>query len=156
MLKGNLQKNQFDTKVCTILGWEEKNCYIDGYRLVILPSDLNPEPKKGNLNLEEENFDNLVNDITRKDYCNQLVNTELTKSIENGKNYMILHDPNNQKYIFLDKGLIPYNDRDLFNLTFYTTNENYDFVLICHEKKRETLYLLPVRVPENLDYLVSL
>ena len=156
MLKGSLQKNQFDTKVCSILGWEEKNCYIDGYRLVILPSDLNPEPKKGNLNLTDEKFDNLVNEITKKDYSNQLVNTELTKATKNGKNYMILHDRENHKYIFLDKDLIPYNDRDLFGLTFYTTDENYDAVLIVHESKRESLYLMPVRMSEKLDYLIEL
>ena len=156
MLKGNLQKNQFDIKKCTILGWEEKNCLIDRYRLVILPSNLEPEPKKGSLNLEEEQFKNLVNRITTKDYSNQLVNTELTKLNKDGKNYMILHDRDNHKYIFLDKGLIPYNDKDLFDLTFYTTTENYDFVLIVHEKKRESLYLLPIRMAEKLDYLIEL
>lgn len=155
MLKGNLQKNQFDMKVCNILGLEE-NCLIDKYRLVILPSDLKPEPKKGNLNLEEETFDSLVNRITTKDYCNELVNTGLMKLDHDGKNYMILHDPNDHKYVFLDSNFIPYNKKELFDLSFYTTGENYDFVLISNVKKRETLYLLPVRISEQLDYLIKL
>mgnify|MGYP001411097689 CR=1 FL=1 len=155
MLKGNLQKNQFDIKVCSILGMEE-NCLIDKYRLVILPSNLEPEPKKGSLNLTGENFDNLANRITTNDYCNKLVNTELTKLNKDGKNYIILHDTKNHRYVFLDEGLIPYNKKELFDLRFYTTNENYDFVLIVNEEKRETLYLLPVRISEKLDYLVEL